>query len=162
MFRERSTSTGFSALSRDLYQHKRFHRALDFGCGVGRLVMPLASRFDEAVGVDISPSMIEIARARAQEVGVGKVSFYTTIDDVPGMFDFAHSYIVFQHIPVSIGLRIIDAIADRLNDGGILAIHLVLVLDRSRLRQVNHEIRKRSLLWHFAINVVAGRKWNEP
>ena len=36
-------------------------RALDFGCGVGRLTQALAARFDEVWGVDIAPSMIEMA-----------------------------------------------------------------------------------------------------
>ena len=37
-------------------------RALDFGCGVGRLTQALADYVDHAVGVDIAPSMIELAR----------------------------------------------------------------------------------------------------
>src|ERR1700720_2495810 len=37
-------------------------RALDFGCGVGRLTRALATRYAEVVGVDISSSMIEQAR----------------------------------------------------------------------------------------------------
>ena len=37
-------------------------RALDFGCGVGRLTQALAWHFDECVGVDIAPSMVEHAR----------------------------------------------------------------------------------------------------
>jgi len=40
--------------------HRR--RALDFGCGVGRLTQALARHFDTVVGVDIAPSMIEQAR----------------------------------------------------------------------------------------------------
>src|SRR5688500_10455568 len=39
-------------------------RALDFGCGVGRLTQALAERFDAVVGVDVAASMIEEARAR--------------------------------------------------------------------------------------------------
>src|SRR5437867_2168868 len=35
----------------------RHARALDFGCGVGRLTQALAGRFTETHGVDISPSM---------------------------------------------------------------------------------------------------------
>ena len=35
--------------------------AIDFGYGVGRLTQPLASRFDLAIGIDISPTMIEAA-----------------------------------------------------------------------------------------------------
>ena len=38
------------------------HRALDFGCGVGRLSQALAEHVDEVVGVDISPTMLEKAR----------------------------------------------------------------------------------------------------
>ena len=37
------------------------HRALDFGCGVGRLSQALADHFDRVIGVDISESMIERA-----------------------------------------------------------------------------------------------------
>ena len=37
-------------------------RALDFGCGVGRLTQALASHFDEVVGIDIAPSMIKLAK----------------------------------------------------------------------------------------------------
>jgi trans-aconitate methyltransferase len=35
--------------------------ALDFGCGAGRLTRALASRFEQAVGVDVSAPMIEKA-----------------------------------------------------------------------------------------------------
>jgi 2-polyprenyl-3-methyl-5-hydroxy-6-metoxy-1,4-benzoquinol methylase len=37
-------------------------KALDFGCGVGRLTQALAHFFDEVYGVDIAPSMIELAQ----------------------------------------------------------------------------------------------------
>jgi SAM-dependent methyltransferase len=40
----------------------RRRRALDFGCGAGRLTHALADHFDEVIGVDIAPSMIDIAR----------------------------------------------------------------------------------------------------
>src|SRR5215471_4196541 len=35
--------------------------ALDFGCGVGRLTAALAHHFDECWGIDISPTMIQLA-----------------------------------------------------------------------------------------------------
>src|SRR5438552_7766580 len=37
-------------------------RALDFGCGVGRLTRPLAAYFQDCTGVDISSSMAAKAR----------------------------------------------------------------------------------------------------
>src|SRR5215813_1192715 len=36
-------------------------KALDFGCGVGRLTQALTAHFDEVHGVDIAPSMIALA-----------------------------------------------------------------------------------------------------
>ena len=43
----------------------RSARALDFGCGAGRLTLPLADHFDAVVGIDIAPSMLALARMRA-------------------------------------------------------------------------------------------------
>lgn len=37
-------------------------RALDFGCGVGRLTQALSERFDQCYGVDIARSMIGLAK----------------------------------------------------------------------------------------------------
>ena len=37
------------------------NKALDFGCGVGRLSQALCAYFNEVQGVDIAPSMIELA-----------------------------------------------------------------------------------------------------
>src|SRR2546426_6657638 len=39
----------------------RYRKALDFGCGVGRLTQTLAEYFDEVYGVDIAPSMLKLA-----------------------------------------------------------------------------------------------------
>lgn len=36
-------------------------RALDIGCGTGRYSVMLADRYDEVIGVDLAPSMIELA-----------------------------------------------------------------------------------------------------
>ena len=40
----------------------RREAALDFGCGVGRLTQALCAWFERCCGVDIAPSMIELAR----------------------------------------------------------------------------------------------------
>ena len=38
------------------------NRVLDFGCGVGRLVIPLASIADHVIGMDVSDSMLQEAK----------------------------------------------------------------------------------------------------
>jgi len=56
------------AYVRGLGVELRFGRALDFGCGVGRLCRALGERFDEVVGVDIAASMLDVARQHNRPV----------------------------------------------------------------------------------------------
>ena len=54
--------------------------ALDFGCGVGRLLVPLARRCPSVVGVDVADSMLAQARARCDAVGVTNVRLLKSDD----------------------------------------------------------------------------------
>lgn len=49
--------------------------ALDVACGPGIVVEALARRGGEVVGCDVTPAMLEKARARAASAGLGNVSF---------------------------------------------------------------------------------------
>lgn len=53
----------------------RSHRTLDIGCGSGVYSMALAPFVGEAVGVDISPNMIEYATKRSRELGLDNTNF---------------------------------------------------------------------------------------
>ena len=76
-------------------------RALEIGCGVGRLLRPLSERVGKAFGVDISAEMIE--RARTAMADRGNVEVFVTsgrLDPIAdASLDFVYSFIVFQHIP---------------------------------------------------------------
>ena len=72
-------------------------RALDHGCGVGRLALPLAEEFAEVVGLDVSPSMLAEAEANARDAGADNVRFALADDalsNAPGEYDFVNSYMV--------------------------------------------------------------------
>ena len=102
-------------------------RVLDFGCGVGRLVIPLAEIADSVVGVDVSESMLQEARQNCQDYSLTNVKLLKSDDSlstVTGEFDFIHSFIVFQHIPVSRGKQIFDQLLQHLTPGGLAAIHV--------------------------------------
>jgi SAM-dependent methyltransferase len=71
-------------------------RALDFGCGVGRLSRALARRFDEAIGVDVSNRMLEHARRLNAETP--NLTFATTDEPPPGTFDLVVANLVLQHL----------------------------------------------------------------
>lgn len=77
-------------------------RALEIGCGPGRLMLPMTRHFGEVHGVDISEEMIALARQRL--AGAPGCHFHVTTGAGLPMFaneyfDFVYSYIVFQHIP---------------------------------------------------------------
>ncbi len=75
--------------------------ALEIGCGIGRLLRPLAGRVATAIGVDISGEMID--RARAALADLSNVRLARTDGDLPGVpdasLDLVYSHIVFQHVP---------------------------------------------------------------
>ena len=76
-------------------------RALDFGCGVGRLTQALANHFDEVVGVDIAPSMVKLAR-KYNRHGSKCTYHLNETDDLrlfpDKTFDFVYTNIVLQHM----------------------------------------------------------------
>src|SRR5215467_6760587 len=49
--------------------------ALELGCGVGRLALPLASSFQEVWGVDIAAAMVRTARVVASDRRVPNAHF---------------------------------------------------------------------------------------
>ncbi|MGI8883388.1 MAG: class I SAM-dependent methyltransferase [Pyrinomonadaceae bacterium] len=97
-------------------------RALDFGCGVARLTLPIAKRSRETVGVDISTNMLEVAAKNANSFNIKNISFIKGDDNlskVNGEFDFIHSFVVFQHINPNIGEMIFKKMIEMLSEGGI-------------------------------------------
>lgn len=101
-------------------------RALDFGCGVGRLVTALATHATSVVGVDVSPDMLQEARKNCAARGLQNVEFVQgdeQLSQVAGQFDLITSYIVFQHIPVARGEMLFRNLIAHLQEGGVGAIH---------------------------------------
>ena len=77
-------------------------RVLEIGCGAGRMTRALARIFGEVHGVDVSGEMV--ARGRELLSGVPNAHLHQNngadlqvLGDL--RFDFAFSFIVFQHIP---------------------------------------------------------------
>jgi SAM-dependent methyltransferase len=91
-----------SSVAETLGRPRRRVRALDFGCGVGRLTRALGARFDTAVGIDISAGMVEQARRLNEGLAACEFRLNTTSDLgqlETASFDFVYSSIALQHIP---------------------------------------------------------------
>ena len=65
-------------------------RGLDAGCGAGQMTLELTSRGAEVVAVDISPSLIDIARNRLPQELAARVQFHAgdMLNNALGQFDF--------------------------------------------------------------------------
>lgn len=140
-------------------------RALEFGCGVGRLLIPLARRFDSVCGVDISPGMLAEARSNCERAGIANVVLAPSDDAlsrVEGSFDFALSYLVLQHIPDRRGEAIVRQILSRMNPGGVAALHVTYARSASLLRHSLHVLRRNLRPVHYAANLLSGSRWDEP
>jgi ubiquinone/menaquinone biosynthesis C-methylase UbiE len=142
-------------------------RALDFGCGVGRLSLPIARICQSVVGIDVSDSMIERARSNAAEFGITNATFVKGDDQlsaVSGTFDFLNSLIVFQHIPPARGEAILRALLRLLREDGVGALQFSYGFETSTPLWRQLLVRaytKVPLLWS-ARNVVKRRPFSEP
>ncbi len=137
-------------------------RALEYGCGVGRLLLPLARIADEVTGVDISGRMLEEASGNLREQGLENFRLFPADSAFGEMrdeyFDLILSYIVFQHIPPKEGLPILAKLMRRIDEGGIGLIHLMIGGGLGRLGR----FLQGNFLGSRLLNILNGRKSGEP
>lgn len=102
-------------------------RAMDFGCGVGRLTQALCEEFEGALGVDISYSMIESAEKHNKH-GDRCEYLVNTTDDLAQLqdasFDFVYSSISLQHSPPEASSKYIAEFFRILRPGGVALFQL--------------------------------------
>jgi 2-polyprenyl-3-methyl-5-hydroxy-6-metoxy-1,4-benzoquinol methylase len=136
-----------SAIASVLGHDLRVTSALDFGCGAGRLTLPLARLASRVVACDIAPAMLAHARQNADRAGIHNVTFISN-DELagltPGAFDFICSLLVFQYIPPAAGYEFLRTMMALLAPGGIAAIQLTLRQSSSALRRLARLMRARS------------------
>jgi SAM-dependent methyltransferase len=100
-------------------------RALDFGCGVGRLTQPLGEVFDEVVGLDISTAMIAKAEAANQSQRLRFVhSESARLPFEDEHFDFILAHLVLLHVGPEAAEAYVKEFARTLAPGGLGIISL--------------------------------------
>ncbi|TZG24121.1 class I SAM-dependent methyltransferase [Sphingomonas montanisoli] len=109
---------------------------IDYGCGVGRITLNLAERYDAVIGVDISPEHLRLACQRAEQTSASNAEFrqILKIEDISTLPE-AHlivSFIVLQHNPPPVALSILASLLDRLRPSGVAIFQIPTFIEGYR------------------------------
>jgi magnesium-protoporphyrin O-methyltransferase len=110
--RDRMRSTLLSWLPDDLTGL----RLLDAGCGTGALAVEAARRGAAVVAIDLSPTLVDLARERApRDLGTGSIDFRSgdMLDPALGEFDHVVGMDSLIHYDTLDILRVLTALAER-------------------------------------------------
>jgi len=121
---------------------------IEYGCGLGRVTLPLAKRFKKIHAYDISPSHLAVARQRAAELEIRNAEFHLRSEDFLADLekcDFFYSTIVFQHNPPPIIRELIGNALRSLQEGG-LAIFQIPVYEKDYSFRLDDYLRKLPIL----------------
>ncbi len=106
----------------------RARRALEIGCGPGRLMRPMSQFFGEIHGIDVSDEMIRRAEANLRDIPHAHPHHTSGADLAPfadDSFDFVYSYAVFQHIPsFDVVMNYLREAKRVLKPGGLLRVQI--------------------------------------
>ena len=143
----------------------RPNRGLDFGCGVGRLAIPMAAICNSVVAADVSQFMLKEAEENCKRIGITNVEFVRSDDELHGIsgpFDLINSHLVFQHIPRKQGMKMFRRLLEMLNDGGVGVFHFTYFRRSSIIIRFVYWIRKSSRFMNGLANLILKRPLGYP
>jgi SAM-dependent methyltransferase len=112
-----------SILKRHGFHHTNVKDCVEYGCGVGRVTVPLATVFRKVNAYDISQTHLDLAVRRASELKIENIKYHLCLVEVAehnlDNCDFFYSRIVFQHNPPPIIRELIKAALASLRAGGM-------------------------------------------
>ncbi len=131
-------------------------KALDFGCGVGRMTRAFSSFFSSCVGVDVSEKMIRLANKfnhdRPTCKFVANDSAHLPFAD--STFDFLFTVLVLQHLPTKQAiLRYISEFIRVAKENGVVVFQLPNEVPLRR------RIQLRRRLWSWLSLVGVPEPW---
>ncbi len=115
--RDQMRSTLLSWLPEDL----NGKRILDAGCGTGALAVEAARRGAEVVGIDLSPTLVDLARSRLPAELAARIDLRSgdMLDEALGHFDYVVAMDSIIHYETEDAVRALSSLAQR-TSGSIL------------------------------------------
>jgi len=105
-------------LLRSMPHDLRGARVLDAGCGTGALAVEAARRGAYVTAIDLSPTLVNLARERMpRDLGVGRIDFHVgdMMDEMLGRFDYVVAMDSLIHYKAPDMARVVGALAVRAN-----------------------------------------------
>jgi ubiquinone/menaquinone biosynthesis C-methylase UbiE len=146
--------------------------AIDLACGPGTYTRPLAARVRKAIGADLTPAMVEKARAEAARDGIPNIEFVCAdiyalpfADGVAGIVSCGYAFHHMTYPP-----RALAEMARVLQPGGRVAITDIIVRDGcdgafqnsvERVRDPSHTITQSVAKFHALIRELGLRLVSE-
>jgi SAM-dependent methyltransferase len=136
---------------------------LEYGCGVGRLAIPLAKRGGRVTAVDRSPAMLAVAKQEAERHAVPHIEFLSSGElAADRKFDLIVSHLVFQRLPEADGLRLLSRLLSHLGPGGVGVFQFDTSRRPSMLVSVSRLLRRALPGVNAAANLALGKAAREP
>tara|TARA_B100001287_G_scaffold257816_1_gene243707 strand:+ start:446 stop:1225 length:780 start_codon:yes stop_codon:yes gene_type:complete len=108
---------------------------LDFGSGVGRLLLPFAQRTSNiCYGCDISEGMHEKCLIRANYLDLNNIKLIQDLENIKISFSLVNTRIVLQHIPPKRGINYINKLAELVKDNGIFSLQFTVAREKSLIK----------------------------
>jgi len=116
------------AIEADTGETLEGRRVLDYGCGVGRLSIPLAERCEYVYGLDLVKGVLAEAARNAEELNVTNAEWVEShrLAELSGQYDMVLSVHVLQHIHTKEGERIFRQLVRGLRPGGVAWINVIV------------------------------------
>jgi len=99
-------------------------RYLDFACGSGRVISFVEPKVREAIGVDVSPHMLELAREKVERAALIHTDLTADRGAVTGKFDLITAFRFLLHSEPELRSAALTTIRDLIADDGTLVVNV--------------------------------------
>lgn len=116
------------------FSKHRGHRVLEVGCGTGCDLLQFARHGARAVGVDITPEHLRLARERVGRLAEVREADATSLPFSDGSFDYVYSHGVIHHIENP--RKAVEEILRVLKPGGRFNVHVYALWSHFTLSRI--------------------------
>lgn len=150
---------GVLARVADLTGESNVRTVLEYGCGPGRLAYAFARRGFDVTAVDVSPTMLALARSNCEARNVRGIGFRSVEEFLQGTqtFDLVNATLLLQRMPPRFGLEILEQLIARVAPGGYLHVQVPYRSSRTHLANALMTARRHSALVNKVVNVARHR-----